>query len=61
MCAEILQLVKDKAVALNPAASKTAMKVCLSHDVAVIQWITSCYKNRITTCHITLWREQVTS
>ena len=23
----------------------------LSHDVAVIQWITSCYKNRMTTRH----------
>ena len=33
----------------------------LSHDVAVIQWITSCHKNCMTTRVITLWREHVTS
>ena len=33
----------------------------LSYDVAVIQWITSCHKNRMTTRVITLWREYVTS
>ena len=33
----------------------------LSYDVAVIQWITSCYKNRMTTRVITLWRVHVTS
>ena len=33
----------------------------LSYDVAVNQWITSCPKNHMTTCYITLWREQVTS
>ena len=33
----------------------------LSYDVAVIQWITSCHKNRMTTCVITLWRVDVTS
>ena len=33
----------------------------LSYDVAVIQWITSCHKNRMTTCVITLWRVYVTS
>ena len=33
----------------------------LSHDVAVIQWITSCHKNRMTTRVITLWRVNVTS
>ena len=33
----------------------------LSHDVAVIQWITSCHKNRMTTRVITLWRVHVTS
>ena len=32
----------------------------LSYDVAVIQWITSCYKNRMTTRVITLWRIHVT-
>ena len=31
------------------------------YDIAVIPWITSCYKNRITTRYIKLWREQVTS
>ena len=25
------------------------IKASLSHDVAVIQWITSCHKNRMTT------------
>ena len=33
----------------------------LSHDVAVIQWITSCHKNRMTTRVITLWRTDVNS
>ena len=33
----------------------------LSYDVAVIQWITSCHKNRMTTRVITHWREHVTS
>ena len=28
----------------------------LSHDVVVIQWITLCHKNRMTTRVITLWR-----
>ena len=34
---------------------------CLSHDLAVIGWITSCNKNRMTTRVITLWRVHVTS
>ena len=33
----------------------------LTYDIAVIQYITSCHKNRMTTCVITLWRKQVTS
>ena len=33
----------------------------LSYDVAVIQWITSCHKNRMTTRAITLWCVNVTS
>ena len=33
----------------------------LSYDVAVIQWKTSCHKNRMTTRVITLWRIHVTS
>ena len=33
----------------------------LSIDVSGIQWNTSCHKNRMTTCVITLWRERVTS
>ena len=40
------------------------MKVfALSYDIAVILWITSCHKNRITTriIIITLWSEHVTS
>ena len=32
----------------------------LSYDVAVIQWITSCHKTRMTTRVITLWREDIT-
>ena len=35
--------------------------VFLSYDVAVIQWIASCHKNRMTTRVITLWRVDVTS
>ena len=34
---------------------------CLSYDVAVIQWITSCHKNRMTTRYITLGYWRVTS
>ena len=37
------------------------MYVHLSYDVAVIQWITLCHKNRMTTRVITLRRERVTS
>ena len=33
----------------------------LSYDVAVIQWITSCRKNRMTTRVIILWRVDITS
>ena len=33
----------------------------LSYDVAVIQWITSCHKNHMTTRVITFWRVDVTS
>ena len=33
----------------------------LSYDVAVLQWITSCHKNRKTTRVITFRRVQVTS
>ena len=33
----------------------------LSYDVAVIHWITSCHKNRMTTRVITLWCKYVTS
>ena len=42
-------------------AADNILKIFLSYDVAVIQWITSSYKNRMTTHYITLWREQVTS
>ena len=33
----------------------------LSYDVAVIQWITSCHKNHMTTRVITFWRVHATS
>ena len=33
------------------------MEMFLSYDVAVIQWITSCHKNRV----VTLWCVDVTS
>ena len=35
--------------------------ICLSYDVAVIQWIMSCHKNHMTTRVITLWLVIVTS
>ena len=35
--------------------------ISIYHDVAVIQWITSCHKNRMTTCYITLGYWRVTS
>ena len=37
------------------------MKESLSHDIAVIWWITSCHKNHMTTRVITLWGVDVTS
>ena len=46
-------------VSLNRVILKTYN--FLSYDVAVIQWITSCHKNRMTTRVITLWRGDVTS
>ena len=33
----------------------------LSYDIAVIQWITSCHTNHMTTRVITLWHIEVTS
>ena len=33
----------------------------LLYEVVVIQWITSCHKNRMTTCVITFWHVHVTS
>ena len=39
----------------------TVVQLDLSHDVAVIQWIASCHKNRMTTRVVTLWRVYVTS
>ena len=38
-----------------------ARNALLSYDVAVIQWISSCHKNRMTTRVIALWRVHVTS
>ena len=35
--------------------------ICLSYDVAVIQWITSCHKNRVTTRAISRLRVHVTT
>ena len=32
----------------------------ISYGVSIIRWITSCHKNRMTTCVIILWRERVT-
>ena len=37
MCTEILQLVKERATALNPAAAKTAMKVLFESHFAELQ------------------------
>ena len=36
-------------------------KTHISYDVAIIQWIMLCHKNRMTTHEITLWGVQVTS
>ena len=35
--------------------------IAKSYEVAVIQWITSCHKSRMTTRVITLWRVYLTS
>ena len=37
------------------------MTICLSYDVAVFQWLTSCRKNHMTTRYITLGYWRVTS
>ena len=37
------------------------LEIHLSYDFTVIQWITSCHKNCITTRVITLWCVQVTA
>ena len=37
------------------------LNTLLSYDVAVIQWLTSCHKNRMTTRYITLGYWRVTS
>ena len=39
---------------------KEKSEICLSYDVAVIQWITPCHENRMTTVVIKLWRVHVT-
>ena len=43
----------------NVICVKVGAKINLSYGVAVIQWITSCHKNRMTTRVITLWRRDV--
>ena len=43
------------------SANECICNIILSYDVAVIQWITSCHKNRMTTSVVTLWRVHVTS
>ena len=39
----------------------TTLSMTLRLHIAVIQWITSCHKNRMATSVITHWREHVTS
>ena len=47
---------------LTSLRCKTNFDFCsLSYDIAVIQWVTSCHKNRMTTRVITLWHVYVTS
>ena len=41
--------------------SNASTYASLSYDVAVIQWITSCHKNHMTTHVIILWCEHVMS
>ena len=40
---------------------RTILELYLAYDVAIIQLITSCLKNRMTTRFITLWRKRVMS
>ena len=42
-------------------AQDSHFDLSLSYDAAVLQWITSCHKNHMTTRVITLLREYVTS
>ena len=43
------------------AVNTTNFTFILSHNLAVIQWITSCRKNHMTRRVITFWRVYVTS
>ena len=45
----------------NVTTEMTIWDTFVSLDIAVIQWITSCHKNPITTRVIILWRVAVTS
>ena len=48
-------------IIIGLSAVTASCKTFLSYGVAVIQWIMSCHKNRMTTRVITLWRVYVTS
>ena len=50
-----------KAGNYNEGHESTRKQHLSSYDVAVIQLITSCHKNRMTTLVITLWRVHVKS
>ena len=56
-CLNIIVWIANRA--LNHTETTAVHKIL--YDVAVIQWITSCHKNRMTTRVITLWRVFVTS
>ena len=56
--------IQDESILVCTLSSKTDSTVrpkFLSYDVAVIQCITSCHKNRMTTRVITFWRFHITS
>ena len=54
-------LVRQGKRAIRFRADEVLLYFDSSYDVAVIQWITSCLKNRMTTRVITLWRADVMS
>ena len=58
---KLLQRPKTLLSFFSTKHSATAEYLFLSYGITVIQWITSCHKNHMTTPVITLWSVHITS